>query len=91
METTFASQFMPNNTTRVARQMFLAGGGTNGHARYAHISIELAQGTIDTSTIDANHYALTLCGQTWESGEAYADLGNSTIKICQACSKKYLK
>lgn len=71
--------------------MFLAGGGKNSAARYAHISSEVAQGTIDTHTIDANHYALTLCGQTWESGEAYADLGNSAFKICQACSKKAAK
>ena len=78
-------QSTPNDPTRVPRSMFLQ--PIFGNARVAHISKEVAQGTIDTNVVDPSHHAITHCGQTWESGEAL-DTPPSRGKVCKACRTK---
>ena len=78
-------QYTPNDPTRVPRSMFLV--PVWGNARMTHISKELAQGTIDTSVVSPSHHAITHCGQTWESGEAW-DNFNGVGKVCKACRTK---
>ena len=79
----FGSEYTPNDTTRVVSQLWMV---TN--LKNLHISKEIAQGTIDTTAITESHFATTLCGQTWTSGCAYTDKGNTALKTCKACAAK---
>lgn len=71
-----------SDQTRVAHRMWMVNCST-----YLHISKEVAQATINTGVIAPSIPAVTLCGKTWTSGNAW-EMDERGNKVCKACAAK---